>query len=291
MKQATSVAVEVPGSVAGGVRNLGLWPAGALLLWLLSGMAERASDTAANLHGSAAWQIAGLACMLLSLLGCALGLWHAARRLDRRRWVGTGLAPKLATKLALAALGLAVAGGFAFRHLGEQAIELARIALGDDPLAVVQVQLDASGQALRLRGPLGAGSAERVLRALQRAPAVRLIRLDSAGGRVFEAQLIADEIRRRALDTYAEGLCASACTMLLLAGRGRGAADGARIGFHRPQFAGIDDEQVSDGHALLSAYRHAGLGPNFIAKVRATPGSSMWYPARSELQRQRVLTN
>lgn len=281
------MAMEAPGAAAGQARGLGLWPAGALLLWGLAGLAGQAADAAPNLRSSAAWQVAGLACMLLSLLGCALGLWRIAGQLEDRRRGQAGLA----LKAAIVVLGIAAAGGVMFRHLGEQALEMGRIALGDDPLAAVQVQLDANGQVLRLHGLLGAGSAERVHRALQMAPSVRLVRLDSAGGRVFEAQLIANEIRRYALDTYAEGLCASACTMLLLAGRGRGAAEDARIGFHRPQFAGIDDEQVSDAHALLRSYRDAGLGADFLARVRATRSDAMWYPARSELRRQRVLTH
>lgn len=278
--------VDAPEAVPYGARGLAAWPAGALLLWLLAGLAEHASDAAPNLRWSAAWQIAGLACVLLSLLGCALGLWQVARHLEccRRGRVSA------AVKVAVAALGVAAASGFVLRHMGEQAVEMGRIALGDDPLAPVHVQLDASGQVLRLHGVLGTGSAERVRRALLVAPTVRQIRLDSAGGRVFEAQLIAHEIRRRALDTYAEGQCDSACTMLLLAGRGRSAAENARIGFHRPQFAGIDDEQVSEGHALLRSYRDAGLGADFLARVRATRSDAMWYPARSELRRQRVLT-
>lgn len=260
------------------------WLAAALLLGTSSWAANALADAAASLPASAAGQLTGLLLLGLSLLCCAAGVWRAAARQRQR----TLLAHAGRAAVALVGTGLVI--GLGIRHVGDQVLEMARIATGRDPVPAVHVSLGDGGRAMWLRGTLGAGSAERVRQALQDAPALQVIHLDSAGGRVFEAQAIAEEIRRRRLDTYADGLCASACTMLLLAGADRGAADGARIGFHRPQFAGIDDERVVDAHPLLTAYRRAGLGAAFLARVRATRADTMWYPPRSELQALRVLT-
>jgi Clp protease len=280
--------VHPPGrSDAGSAMREWGWLIAALPLALLGGLSDFASEQAQSLQLSAACQLAGRSLMLLSLICCAVGLWKAAARFERRHH---RLSTRFALQLAAVGLGIALAGGVVLRQLGEEAWEMARIALGHDPVAPVQIRLDARGEAMWLYGTLGAGSADLFRQALQAAPGLRVIHLESAGGRVFEAQGIADEIRHRRLDTYADGLCASACTMLLLAGRDRGAADQARIGFHRPQFAGIDDERVTDAHALLVAYRQAGLGAAFLARVRATRSDSMWYPSRSELRGLRVLT-
>jgi hypothetical protein len=263
------------------------WLAAAIPLCGAAGLTDLGARNASSLAGSAAWQLAGMALMLAALICAEWGAWRAIGRWERLQ--GASTRTRLARLLVLA---LAVAGGSAMvlRHRAEQAVEMARIAMGHDPLPAVELRLEGEGRVLRLVGPVGAGSGERVRAALQASPTVKLVRLDSPGGRVFEAQAIAAEIRRRGLDTYAEGLCASACTMLLLAGHDRGAAPQARIGFHRPQFAGLDDEQLGDSHALLAAYREAGLGTAFVARVRATRSDAMWYPSRGELQRWQVLT-
>lgn len=263
------------------------WLALALGLAIASVLADLGARSAASLAGSAAWQLAGMALMLSALVCSQWGAWRAIGRWESLR--GPSARARVAKGLVLS-LALVAAGATMLRHRPEQALEMARIALGRDPLPAVQLRLEGEGRVLRLVGPLGAGSADRVEAALRASPSVRLVQLDSPGGRVFEAQAIAAAIRRRGLDTYAEGLCASACTMLLLAGHDRGAAPQARIGFHRPQFAGLDDEQVTDSHALLAAYREAGLGAAFVARVRATRSDAMWYPSRGELQRWQVLT-
>jgi hypothetical protein len=263
------------------------WLAAALPLCGAATLTDLGAQSALSLAGSAAWQLAGMALMMGALVCGEWGAWQAIGRWERRQ--GRSARSRLA-RLFVLSLALAAGCAMVLRHRAEQAVEMARIAVGSDPLPAVQLRLESEGRVLRLVGPLGEGSAERVRVALQAAPTVRLVQLDSPGGRVFEAQAIAAEIRRRGLDTYAEGLCASACTMLLLAGHDRGAAPQARIGFHRPQFAGQDDEQVGDSHALLTAYRDAGLGAAFVARVRATRSDTMWYPSRGELQRWQVLT-
>lgn len=246
--------------------------------WPLVVVGELAGGQSADLRASAAWQLLALTAAVLGLLGLGVWAWGLAHR--RRRALLRGV-------LALAAAaGLTAAGPSAARR----ATEMGRIALDMDPLPAVQVALSGDGRTLWLQGALGTGSAQRVEQALHVAPLLQAVHLVSPGGRVFEANAIAGLLRARRLDTYAEGLCASACTVVLLAGRQRGAAPHARIGFHRPQFAGREDEDPGAGHALMRAYRDAGLGAAFIARVRATPSQSMWYPAREELRRQRVLT-
>lgn len=252
-------------------------PALWLAPWALAALADGAADHAGSLRATAAWQLGGMVAAVVGLAGLAVCLWRFA---GRRSPVARGV---LAVLLAL---GLGTAGPSA----AQRTAEIGRIAFGLDPLPAARVELSGDGHTLWLRGSIGTGSADAVARALTASPAVRQVRLDSPGGRVYEAREIASLLRARHVDTFAEGLCASACTVVLLAGRERGAAHEARIGFHRPQFAGQDDEALGTSHALIRAYREAGLGAAFIDRVRATPSRSMWYPARAELLRQRVLT-
>ncbi|MFO1340144.1 MAG: hypothetical protein U1F53_18270 [Burkholderiaceae bacterium] len=261
-----------------------VWLVRALPLLLLGLAAGRAADAAASLRASAGWHLAAGAFTLLAVACCQAGAWRVATQcLARARGAW-------AVKLAVVACGLLTAGLLAARHEGGQVVEMGRIALGHDPVPLVQVRLADGGRSLVLQGTLGAGSAAVVRQALQDAPWVTQVRLASAGGRLFEARAIAREIGQRGLRTHADGDCASACTVLLLAGRERSAAPGARIGFHRPQFAGVDDERWVDAQVLLAVYRAAGLGPAFVERVRRTPAGSMWFPTRDELLRNHVLT-
>jgi hypothetical protein len=265
----------------------GGWLAQALPLLLLALLAGHAADDAQSLQLSALLQLAGSVLLLLSVACCKIGVWRVANR--RAQHAGASATAWALRALVLAG-GLAFGLAFAERHGGARTFEMGQIALGQDPVAVVDARISADGRSLLLSGTLGAGSADKVHELLANAPGVRLVRLQSAGGRLFEAESIAADIRQRRLNTYVDGLCASACTMVLLAGRQRGAAPNARIGFHRPSFAGVDDDRTVDADALMRYYRSAGIARAFVEKVRATSSQSMWFPTRQELERHRVLT-
>lgn len=264
----------------------GGWLAQALPMLVLALLLGRAADDAGSLQSSALLQLTASALMVLSVACCKVGVWRAA---NRRARVGAS-ATTWVLRAFVVAGGLAFGLAFAARHGGAQTFEMGQIAFGQDPVALVDAHLSADGRSLVLRGTLGAGSAQRVHELLALAPQVRTVHLQSAGGRLFEAEGIAADVRRRGLNTYADGLCASACTMVLLAGRQRDAAPQARIGFHRPSFAGVDDDRSVDADALMRYYRNAGIARAFVDKVRATPSQSMWFPTRQELERHRVLT-
>jgi hypothetical protein len=166
-------------------------------------------------------------------------------------------------------------------QIGPQMREYASIAFDRDSLGKITATLATNGQSLILRGAFGTGSASQVARLLDVAPGVRSIVLDSHGGRLREAEQVAALVRKRALDTYVEGQCLSACTYVFLAGSDRAATPNAQIGFHRPSFAGSSDERALG--AMLAIYRAAGITEAFLARVEATGSHSMWYPTRDEL--------
>src|SRR5206468_12093495 len=127
------------------------------------------------------------------------------------------------------------------------------------------------------------GSALEVQKILDAAPGATSLMLNSAGGRVMEAQQLARAVRIRNLNTYVEDLCASACTYVFLAGKDRAATPNARIGFHQPSFPGLDaDDQRSRTQDMLEAYRAAELPEAFIQRIAKTHSEDMWYPTRDE---------
>lgn len=158
------------------------------------------------------------------------------------------------------------------------------MARGIDPLGRMEVAVSGDGRRLRLSGPLGMGDAERVRELLARSPGVRILEIESPGGRVHEADQIATLVRDRAWHTRAAGDCASACTLVFLSGAQRQLLPGARLGFHRA-YAGtlnpVIDEMANQQVAAM--YRRAGLPEDFIARVLLTPPWGMWYPDMDEL--------
>lgn len=244
------------------------------------------ADTSSSLRVTASLQLCAVAMTLIAMLWSSVGIVRSANRhVSRGGHAGWANLAKVMVGLGVFMFISSVAIG----NVGRQWLELSRIAFGHDPMPPIEAKLSPDRRSLLLWGTLGTGSAEAVRRALDESPNLRLMHLTSNGGRLFEARAIAAEVRRRRMDTYVDGQCASACTLIFLAGRDRGATPNAKIGFHRPSFAGNDDSTAGT-EAMLAYYREAGISEAFIARVRGTPSSSLWYPTRAELSENHVVT-
>lgn len=172
-----------------------------------------------------------------------------------------------------------------------QTIEFARIAFGADKLNDgSEITVTDDGTAIAILGTLGEGAAARFNQNLKLYPGVNVVILDSMGGRIFEAQKISEIIANRGLNTYVEGSCASACTLILLAGIDRAATLNARVGFHQPDFPGLDAEGrrtiIADNRSL---YTRAGVTADFVERAMSTMPEDMWYPTHQEMAAAGVL--
>ena len=170
-------------------------------------------------------------------------------------------------------------------------LEYARIALGDQDLGDTRLRLLRDGTEIELSGGIKFGTAEKLAALLETAPQVRALRLDSHGGRIGEADRIAQIVRARKLITYVSDHCESACTHIFLAGRERWMAAGAKLGFHQPDFPGMTALErmtmLRDERATLIA---AGLPKSFADRAMATPPSSMWYPSGQALLEAHIIS-
>jgi hypothetical protein len=217
--------------------------------------------------------------LLFSVWGI-VGCWRAARAyLDSG---GSALWARLTQLLLL--LGALSTGYTAAFDFGPRVPEYLRMARGIDPLGNLRATLSSDGQRLLLEGPIGAGDAVRVGQQLTSAPALRLIELDSPGGRLKEAEALAAVVRGKGLRTRTTGACESACTLLHMAGSRRQVQPGARLGFHSA-YTGTWNPVLDRlaNRELARIYREAGLPESFIERTLATPPWGMWYPSRAEL--------
>lgn len=172
-----------------------------------------------------------------------------------------------------------------------QVKEFALIVSGNDPIGNIGIKVATNGQSVIVHGMLREGSAAEVQKILDAAPGASSLVLNSAGGRLHEAQQLARTVRNRNLNTYVEDRCESACTYVFLAGKDRAATPNARIGFHQPSFPGLDAAaQRSMTQDMLDVYRSAGLPEAFLERIGKASSKEMWYPTRDELIASHVIT-
>jgi hypothetical protein len=153
------------------------------------------------------------------------------------------------------------------------------------------IRVSADGNAIAVAGGMNDGAAAALTAALDRAPGVKTVIFDSAGGWIREGRLVADVISQRGMATHVDVQCNSACTLAFLAGKERTLGPRGRLGFHQVRTLGrLADQQTLDLEETQVIYRNAGLPSNFVDRVMATPPEDIWYPTVTELLAAHAIT-
>ena len=120
---------------------------------------------------------------------------------------------------------------------------------------------------------------------VQASPQLTVVQIESLGGYVNESMAMARLIRSQNLDTVTFNMCASACTLIFVAGRNRYIGPDALFGFHRAGYAGMGSTErldEADQH-MASFYQSMGATSEIGQGTLATPHHSLWKPLQSEL--------
>lgn len=206
-----------------------------------------------------------------------VGLWRSAAR-RRGAWAGIAHVALVLAALNTVRLFMQTAVPELSEGLG--------MALLDDPaLPPYAVRLMRDGTEAEVAGGFKYGLAREAEALFETAPNLRVVHLNSAGGRLGEATKLARLIKARGLATYSADLCASACTVAYAAGRERYLRAGARLGFHRGIFAGSENAQ-----AMRQLLLEAGVAPAFAEQAVAQPAERVWYPTEPQLLAGKVVT-
>ena len=195
----------------------------------------------------------------------------------------------------LALLSLGVGTVATVRELGKMGPYLKEhwaVAQGKQPTESFEVGLRDEGRVVSFSGGINDGAAAAIDQAIAAAPRVGTVLLHSPGGWLREGKRMAEVVKRYQLNTRVEGECFSACTLVLLAGANRSAGERAQIGFHRGRSVGESAEgrTAPADREESELYRSAGLKPEFVKRIVATPNDDIWIPSRHELLREDVLT-
>ena len=253
------------------------------LAMLLTGLMSWISVKGDSLQVSAIVVLVGFPLLLSLDVWCLVGAWRSAANYLRDQ--GSLLWGWLARiSLVLGTLQLAASVVFGLLpSLGEYW----QMARGIDPIGQARFTMSPDGRSLMLSGVIGMGDGERLKKLLESEAArgLKRVELASPGGRVREAERMAVALKAHRQEARAVGTCASACTLVFLAGSPRHLAPQGQLGFHRastgtynPVFEELANQQ------LARTYRELGLPQPLIDKTLNTPSRSMWFAPREELQ-------
>jgi ATP-dependent protease ClpP protease subunit len=245
---------------------------GALAAWI--------TLTGDHLRGGGTAVLVAYPLLLVFNTWCIVGCWRAATAYTESG--GAGLWAGLAKLLMfLGALNTLFALFFDFVPNAPSYLRMAR---GIDPIGNISATLSKDGSRLLLKGPIGSGDLQRLQALVPKANAVRVVELDSPGGRLKEGERIATWVRSQAWHTRTVGACESACTLVHMAGTKRQVLPGAKLGFHRASSGSYNPMLDKMANLELTRiYREAGLSESFLQRTLATPAHRMWYPSRDEL--------
>jgi hypothetical protein len=227
--------------------------------------------------------ITALAISLWQLIGVWRSATHHPSRGGKAFWAGV-----VKLLVVVAAIRMSTDFGTFFWPIIS---ENARIAFGDEKFGAHSFRLLRNGTELEFSGGINVGVAKEFSQMIDAASQVKVLHLNSNGGRIAEADLMASKVRQRGLTTYVSEECDSACTHIFLAGKQRWISTHATVGFHRPDFPGLKTEDllpiVEEERRQLISF---GLPADFVSKVLTTPSSSMWRPTADELVTAHVIS-
>ena len=215
-----------------------------------------------------------------------VGIWRSARRYSAERSAqGKSTAWAVLTQIAVVFGAIASVANLANTG-GPQVAESWQIAFQNDPaIPDFTLRVMRNGTELEIAGGFKYGLSSDVDKVVRASPQIKIVHLNSSGGRVGEAKKLANLIRERGLTTYVSSQCLSACSVSFAAGRERWLRLGAKLGYHSGSFAGRDS---ADG--IREALLGEGLPPDFVSKAVSYSSQQMWYPSEAELRAAKAIT-
>jgi hypothetical protein len=226
--------------------------------------------------------------LLLTLLTVwqLVGIWRSAQRRRRERKSIGKMALWAGLAQIMVCIGFLQLAALLIRSAIPQISEAVSIALMDDPdIPAYSIRVTNDGTEAEITGGIRFGLASEFEKILDASRDVSVVHLDSIGGRIGEGERLNALIKSKGLDTYVDGLCASACTLAFVAGRQRILEQGATLGFHRGTFAGEDDSSEME-----KVYLAAGISREFVSRAMATKSEDLWKPSETELVAAKVVT-
>lgn len=220
------------------------------------------------------------------------GVWRSANRLiARRQAVGRRAGWATVAKVVVVFGPLSAFSTF-FTSGWPQLVETSRMAFLDDPdIPAYSIRVMRNGTEAEITGGFKYGLTDDFSKILKASRQIRVVHLDSTGGRVGEAIRLNGVLKAQGVDTYVSSGCYSACTIAFAAGRNRFIRKGAILGFHAPAFPGMTASELqSASFDQKQIFIKAGFNSKFVDKALSTPSSDMWKPSAEVMAAADVIT-
>lgn len=231
--------------------------------------------------------ILGIFSLLIAVVPWQMvGIWRSSSkyRQDGGSALWAGLAKLMVVLGSLNTGAELVRDGFPIMAEG------ARLAVGIDNTQPHEIRVLREGTELELAGGMPFGTTDAVRKALDETPGVKVLHLNSPGGRIKEAYKLYALIKERKLITYTSADCSSACSLAFLAGQERYLGTKGRLGFHSTSVADIGGDVVAQmNHELRTTLRQHGVPDSFIDRALSTSHKDMWFPSQDELLKAKVV--
>jgi hypothetical protein len=221
-----------------------------------------------------------------------VGVWRSANRYTARRHaVGKRAGWAMPAKFAVVLGFLSSLSAFVTAGLPQLA-EASRMAFLDDPgIPPYSIRVMRNGTEAEITGGFKYGLTDDFTKILKASRQIKVVHLDSPGGRIGEAIRLNSLLKAQGVDTYVSSGCYSACTIAFAAGRNRYLRNGAVLGFHAPAFPGTTkDDLESASRDQKRFFAQAGFDGTFIDQALSTPSSEMWKPSAGVLTAAHVIT-
>jgi hypothetical protein len=214
----------------------------------------------------------------------AVGAIRSAMRTgwSSRRWVWPGAA------IGVIVILTAATAWSAYLHAVRPLNDAILYSEDDPEWGIPKLEIRNNGSEIVVEGAITLSLASRFQSALESHGNVKLIRLDSTGGRLGPAIEIKDLVQLHHLGTVVDHQCDSACTIIFLGGRQRQVGPTARIGFHSGTVHGFPSEAYYSLFRIEA--RKAGVSDAFVRTVSTLGAEPMWYPTYAQLKASGFVT-
>ncbi len=173
-------------------------------------------------------------------------------------------------------------GAFWFQSARYVMPEVWSTLIGSSPPAAVA--LEPRSNQIVLQGGLEFGSTRAVRDALDANSNVRVVRLDSRGGRVAEGLALGTLLRDRGVDTLVDSECSSACVTAFAGGARRIISADARVGLHSAGGAGFSADAVASANRRSDEFIAArGVDQRVLKQGAAVANDQIWFPSSQVL--------
>ena len=221
-----------------------------------------------------------------------VGVWRSANRHIKVRVLLGKKSPWARLAKIAVFIGILRLAGTFLSSGWPQLLETGRMSFLDDPdIPAYSIRVMRNGTETEITGGFKYGLTDDFLKVLSASRQIKVVHLDSLGGRIGEAAKLNKVIRSRGLDTYVSSNCMSACTIAFAGGQHRIIRKGAVLGFHAPSFPGMTKEELAEAsRAQKDIFAAAGFDKKFIDQALSTPNTELWRPTATVLLQAKAIT-